>query len=292
MKDVAKGADSATDGIESHGLQCMEIWGGHSSVSQAVTTPGLDIRVRSRPYQGAQFGGDVHYVSLCGAGLITRLILADVSGHGTTVAESARSLRDLMRRHINRKNQLRLVEELNKQFAVVDQQGRFATAIVATYLAHRDELSLCNAGHPRPLWYRSRTRQWQIVLSEEAKTPTSVANLPLGILDSTSYGSAVLTLEPNDLLLIYTDALTEAHGLNDRMLGEAGLIEMLSSIDGSDPACLLDSLDRALFDFQGSRQVQDDLTYLLIHHNGSNPTRLSVIQKLDVYAKVFGLKSV
>jgi hypothetical protein len=76
------------------------------------------------------------------------------------------------------------------------------------------------------------------------------------------------------------------------MLEEAGLIEMLSSINADDPACLLDSLDRALFEFQGNRQVQDDLTYLLIHHNGSNPTRLSLTQKLDVYAKVFGLKSV
>ena len=63
-----------------------------------VSTPGLDLWVWSRPYQQAAGGGDVHYVSLCGGGLITRLILADVSGHGDSVAELATSLRDLMRR--------------------------------------------------------------------------------------------------------------------------------------------------------------------------------------------------
>ena len=116
-----------------------------------------------------------------------------------------------------------------------------------------------------------------------------MANLPLGVLDSTSYGSAVLTLEPNDLLLFHTDALTEARSPDNRMLGEAELIQMLLSIDGSDPAYLLDSFDRAPFEFQRNMQVQDDLTFLLIHHNGTNPSRLSLTKKLDVYAKVFGL---
>jgi serine phosphatase RsbU (regulator of sigma subunit) len=292
MKDADEGVESIARSAKHHGLQCMEIWGGHSTVNQTVTTPGLEIRVRSRTYHGDEYGGDVHYVSLCGAGLITRLIVADVSGHGTTVAESARSLRDLMRRHINRKNQSRLVQELNKRFAVVAEQGRFATALVATYLAHRDELTLCNAGHPRPIWYRARARQWQLVLGEDVKASTTIANLPLGILDSTSYESAVLTLEPNDLLLFYTDALTEAHQPDGKMLGEAGLLEMLSAIDPSRVGEVLDSLDQALSGFQGTSQVHDDLTYMLIHHNGSNPKRLSLTQKLDVYAKVFGLKSV
>src|SRR5262249_29484123 len=99
-----------------HALQCMEIWGDNRAADTGVSTPGLDLWVYSCPHDQADGGGDVHYVSLCGGGVITRFILADVSGHGASVANMARSLRDLMRRNINRKNQASLVKELNRQF--------------------------------------------------------------------------------------------------------------------------------------------------------------------------------
>src|SRR5271157_5128159 len=85
-----------------HAMHCMEIWGGNQAVESAVSTPGLDVWVYSRPYQGEARGGDVHYVSLCGGGIVTRIIIADVSGHGESVAGFSGTLRTLMRRNINR----------------------------------------------------------------------------------------------------------------------------------------------------------------------------------------------
>src|SRR3954453_512352 len=79
-------------------MHCMEIRGGSQAVEEAVTTPGLDAWISSRPHEGADSGGDVHYVSLCGGGVITRLIVADVSGHGKAVAECSASLRAMMRK--------------------------------------------------------------------------------------------------------------------------------------------------------------------------------------------------
>src|SRR5947207_300791 len=64
---------------EHHALQCMEIWGGSAAASaQSVNTPGLHATVLSRPFEGAAEGGDIHYVTVCGGGIITRAILADV----------------------------------------------------------------------------------------------------------------------------------------------------------------------------------------------------------------------
>src|SRR5690348_11222839 len=99
----------ARDTADRHTMQCMEIWGGSGAVETSVRTPGLDTWVYSRPFEGAAEGGDVYYVSLCGGGVITRLIVADVSGHGAAVAEISRALRTLMRQNINRKSQARLV---------------------------------------------------------------------------------------------------------------------------------------------------------------------------------------
>ncbi|MBA4067536.1 MAG: hypothetical protein C0501_28275, partial [Isosphaera sp.] len=86
-------------------LQCMEIWQGSGAAERVVGTPGLDAWVVSRPFEGAARGGDVHYVSLCGGGAITRLVVADVAGHGAAVADVAKALRRLMRRNINQKSQ-------------------------------------------------------------------------------------------------------------------------------------------------------------------------------------------
>src|SRR3984957_16578292 len=130
---------------QGHTLQCMEIWGGIEPVERAVSTPGLDLWVYSQPFEGDAQGGDVYYVTLCGGGIITRLVVADVSGHGSSVAEFSSSLRSLVRQNINQKSQKRLVERLNRQFALEAEMQRFATALVITYLASTDRLSVCNA---------------------------------------------------------------------------------------------------------------------------------------------------
>ncbi len=146
-----------------HTLQCMEIWGGIEPVERAVSTPGLDLWVFSQPFEGDAQGGDVYYVTLCGGGIITRIVVADVSGHGSSVAEFSLSLRSLLRKNINQKSQKRLVERLNRQFTEMAALRRFATALVVTYLASTNRLTVCNAGHPHPLLYSAATGTWSLL---------------------------------------------------------------------------------------------------------------------------------
>src|SRR5205809_333204 len=82
-------------------MQCMEVWGGNQIVDNGVNMPGLDAWVYSKPYGDAAGGGDVHYVSSCATGRIMRLLVADVSGHGSAVSSVAGQLRALMRRYVN-----------------------------------------------------------------------------------------------------------------------------------------------------------------------------------------------
>ncbi|HEX8201350.1 MAG TPA: PP2C family protein-serine/threonine phosphatase [Isosphaeraceae bacterium] len=275
-----------------HRMQCMEIWGGSNAVDRDVSTPGLDGWVYSRPYEGAAGGGDVHYVSLCGGGIVTRLIVADVSGHGAAVAELAEALRALMRRNINSKSQTRLVAALNQQFAALAEMSRFATAVVATYLAHRRRLTVCNAGHPRPLWFHASSRQWNLLTPEAGARVNQSANLPLGLDDESSYGQFSVGLGPDDVVMAYTDALIEAQDRRGRMLGEEGLLAIARGLDEADPralgAALLAGVDR----YREGGPADDDVTLLTLRHNGVGPRRMTVGEKLDVYAKVFGLKTV
>src|SRR5437899_58220 len=95
-------------------MQCMEVWGGNQVVDSSVAMAGLDAWVYSRPYGQADGGGDVHYVSSCATGRITRLLVADVSGHGVAVCDVAAQLRTLMRRYVNYLDQTRFVRSMNE----------------------------------------------------------------------------------------------------------------------------------------------------------------------------------
>lgn len=270
-------------------LQCMDIWSGNRSVENEVSTPGMELFVYSQPYRGESQGGDVHYVSLCAGGVVTRLILADVAGHGEVIASTSQTLRSLMRRFMNAKSQARLVHDLNREFSQLAQTGRFATAIVATYLSHRNRFTICNAGHPRPLWYRQASRSWSYLDNELVETGQA-SNLPLGLDESTAYQQFELKVADGDLLVLYTDALTEVHGNDDKLLAEEGLLRIVSRIGTNQVREFGNRLLQGIREFSDGRPAEDDLTILVLKFVSNRWRTPSVREKLNAYAKLLGLK--
>src|ERR1700684_1025274 len=130
-----------TDSPTQH-MQCMEVWGGSQIESSGVELAGLDVWIYSKPFGQAPRGGDVYYVSSCASGRISRLLLADVSGHGKSVASTAADLRTLMRRFVNRLDQTEFVRLLNQQFTALSKDGAFATAVVATVFERAREMGV------------------------------------------------------------------------------------------------------------------------------------------------------
>lgn len=242
---VDEAEDHATRG-QAHTMQCMEVWGSLGIVEDAATMPGLDIWVLSRPHDGAAEGGDLHVCSSCGTGRISRVILADVSGHGAKVAELGGVLRGLVRRFVNSIDHGVLLTRLNNEFHARASLGKFATAVLCTFFEPSGVMTISSAGHPRPMVYSTRTRRWRFYgdgkndlpspLSERAKGKQSEpANTPLGVLEDAKYASAPLRMSPGDVVIFYTDSLVEARtGTTAQggamLLGEAALLELVDSI--------------------------------------------------------------
>jgi serine phosphatase RsbU (regulator of sigma subunit) len=274
-------------------MQCMEVWGGSQLTSQGVVFGGLDAWVYSKPFGNAQRGGDVYYASSCATGRIARLLLADVAGHGTSVAGTAADLRTLMRRFVNRLDQTEFVRLLNQQFAALSQGGSFATAVVATFFEPSRRMTVCNAGHPRPLLYRASRQKWDFLGhgSPEpvaVKKPMGPSNLPLGMLDISQYDLFDIELEPGDCMLSYTDALMESNDSSGEMLGEQGVLRILRLIGGAEPQTLVEKLLAEIAERYPSNLTDDDVTVLLVRANGRK-ARVTLGEKLAALGRLGGL---
>ena len=76
------------------------------------------------------------------------------------------------------------------------------------------------------------------------------------------------------------------------MLGAEGLARMCEGIDAARPECLAHELIGRVRAYGGGREPDDDLTVMVLHHNGSDPPRMSVGERLTTYARLLGLSKV
>ena len=149
------------DATEPPGVHaCSEVWAGNSRTTNLFELPGLTAWVHSVPAGQARRGGDVQYVSVCPSCIVSRIALADVSGHGEAVKAFGEKLRDLMHLHLRALEQIPLMRDLN--VAVREEFGgaHYATLVAIGWHARRGLLVMTNAGHPPPLWYRASRDEW------------------------------------------------------------------------------------------------------------------------------------
>ena len=268
-----------------HELHCMEIWNGNRYIEKDVTAPGVQAWVFSQPYQGDKQGGDIHYLSLCVGGIVTRVVLADVAGHGERVSETSKKLRNLLRKFMNAKKQDRLVAELNREFTELQTKDVLATAVVATFLSHKSTLLLTNAGHPRPLIYQQSNESWRF-LDEPTTANRQGDNFPFGLDQTTSYEHFVIKIEPGDWLLLYTDAYTESCDAADQLLGEGGLLNLVEQIPRSHSVSQFGRELNRLVSKRSCRWLNEDDTTLITIRFTKERRTPGLIEKLTGYLKV------
>lgn len=250
-----------------HRMQCMEIWGSNRAIDSAVTMTGIDVRIFSQPFEQDEFGGDVYFLSSCASGRISRILLADVSGHGDQAAAVAENLRGLMQRHVNHIQQTRLCRRINEEFTESAELGYFATAVVLTYFAPSRSLSVSSAGHPPPLLYRQSTGQWSLLGADNNESIATGRSLPLGVTSQAEYTECSLKLYDGDLVVCYSDAFSESISADGKFLQSEGLVRLLADAPVDDPDALIPWLIDRLQQEDTRNLSRDDATIALIRRN-------------------------
>jgi sigma-B regulation protein RsbU (phosphoserine phosphatase) len=149
-----------------------------------------------------------------------------------------------------------LLRHANRSLISFNQQSQMFATIFVGYLDFRTGFMQCSsAGHNPPLLYRAVTQTCEYV-----KIPGVIA----GMFDSLEFLHKTIQLEPGDVLLLYTDGITEATNTADEEFGEARLEALIADNALCTAEKLVDVLIDAVTEFSGERGAFDDETLVVI----------------------------
>jgi serine phosphatase RsbU (regulator of sigma subunit) len=248
-------------------LSCLELRGGNHHATYSAEMPGLAGWISCRPLQPSARGGDVYYLTVCSHGAIARVTLADIAGHGEVVSQAALRLRDALRVHADHWDQSHLIRNLNDTFlSGSGSEMEYATAFLVSYYGGSGELLFTNAGHPEPLWYKARTGEWTL-MRDETPWSKSITDLPLGLISGTEYTQTGIDLELGDLVVLYTDGVSETEDEAGEPIGIKGLLKLVRQIPVTNAAEFGQSLRAALEEYRGMAPAGDDETIIALQRS-------------------------
>jgi sigma-B regulation protein RsbU (phosphoserine phosphatase) len=255
-----------------HRLKCAETWAGNEGTSSAADLPGLRVWVHCRPSGSSEAGGDVHYVSVCPSCIVSRIALADVSGHGRAVVTLGAKLRELMQKYLTALEQTSLMRDLNDA-ALVELDGvHYATMVAVGFHDRRGLLVMTNAGHPPAFWYRAHRGEWAWFEPRHAQERLGVSGTPLGLLANASYDRMIVKPEPEDLIVLYSDGVSEATNPAGTELGRDDLMTLARALDTSSAETLGTQLLEAITAFRGGQVPEDDETIIVLQRSSDQST--------------------
>ena len=227
---------------------------------------GVELAARCRP--AFQVGGDYYDFIPTRPELIGRrrergrwaLVMGDVMGKGVPAGLLMTMLRGMLRAEVlSGLPPDRILHDLN-QLALEDlsQSHRFVTLFYSDFDPRTRRLRFANAAHNPPLIWRSQQR---------SVSRLDAPGLLIGLQPEAEYGVGSTVLEPGDVLLYYTDGVTEAPGITGDRFDEDRLIRSLESAcrSGTGSQSILDQLFRRLDRFVGpDRQLEDDASMVVL----------------------------
>ncbi len=224
-------------------------------LTPSAAPPSDDFEFAWRSEAAMRIGGD--YVDLLTSDLgDLHAIVADASGHGINSALLMTSFRATYRGNAAWLEPSELAASMNAEVVhEVGPTGMFLTAVMVRIVPETRTLSLCSAGHNPAMIYRAATGRVEQVASHGP---------PLGFCAGVEFESYEGELAPGDVLLLYTDGVTEAVDGADEMFGEARLEQVLLEHAGRGASALLDAALAEVARFTERDDHDDDLSLMVI----------------------------
>ncbi|HEX2971051.1 MAG TPA: SpoIIE family protein phosphatase [Tepidisphaeraceae bacterium] len=216
---------------------------------KSPNVPGIDLACVYVPC--FELGGDLYdFMPLPADNL--GLVVADVSGKGVPASLIMASVRASLRAHVDNLYYLyEVMRRVNVMLCRDTKPGEFVTLFYGVLDTNSRRLTYCNAGHPAPL-----------LLRDGKIIELTSNNLVLGIDPQERYEQAIQDLKKNDVLLMYTDGLTDAMNFQRKTYGKQRLIESLAK-GGATAEIISQNILWDMRRYVGLTERTDDVTMIV-----------------------------
>jgi sigma-B regulation protein RsbU (phosphoserine phosphatase) len=219
---------------------------------QVPSIAGVELAAFSRPAQIV--GGDYFDFPLFSTGDYG-LAIGDVAGKGMSASLPMASLQSALNSIAPiSESPAEVMERINRLFTHNVHITTFITLFLASYNPATQVLTYCSAGHNPPLLLKNsgQTNNEAVWLD-----PTGAA---IGLIEDAKFFEKSLLLSPGDVILLYTDGVTEATDAREEQFGIQRLAELVRQVAKSPVQDLIATLRRALSDFTEGKPLPDDTT--------------------------------
>ena len=212
-----------------------------------------EVEVHAELLPVREVGGDLYDFHRQGDDLL--FIIGDVSGKGVPAALFMSAAVNLFRATIGHQTSPKaIMEEMNAVLSENNPSVTFVTAFIGRLHIPSGHLSFCNAGHLPPLVESTE---------HHVKTLKMGHNVPLGFEGDFNFAEDSCMLGDNEMLVLYTDGVTEARNAERELLGGQRWMEMVTQ--GGD-------LLEAVKQYIGEAEQSDDITLMTIYKKGTKNT--------------------
>ena len=218
--------------------------------------PGLDYAGDCRP--ALEVGGDYyHFMTLSPTEL--GIAIGDVSGKGIPAALLMATLRAFLRGQTigGDRDLARMMVNLNALVYESSATNRYATFFFGRYDSATRVLDYVNAGHNPPMVFRACGREGPEVVRLGAGGPV------IGLLPMCGYEQGTVTLKEGDLLVAFTDGISEAMSAAEEEFGEERLVATVGEGLSLQPTALIRHIMAATDAFAGGTPQYDDMTLVV-----------------------------
>jgi sigma-B regulation protein RsbU (phosphoserine phosphatase) len=217
--------------------------------------PGLEIAAFSRP---AQFVGGDYFDFIDFSNGFHGLAIADVAGHGVSASLHMASIQALLRTLVPvNKSPAEVMSQLHKLFIHNIRFETFVTFFIGAFDSSTKTLTFSNAGHLPPLVLRNNKSKKESV---EMLRPTGAA---IGLVEEAEFAEKTIELQKEDLLVLYTDGITEAVNPQNQEFGRERLIKLSQQVNNAPVKKVVQEIRQGLEEFSEGKPLADDTTIVI-----------------------------
>jgi phosphoserine phosphatase RsbU/P len=197
------------------------------------------------------------------------LVVADVSGKGVPAALFGMVSKTLLRAIAMRSNGKlgQTVFEVNEGLCEDNESCMFVTGFYGEFDPLTGRLDYVNAGHPLPVLVRA---------NGQASLVAGTGGLALGVMEGVAYSQGSLVLQAGDMVLMYSDGVTEGMNAAQDEYGTQRMLTLLHT-PGRPLASVRETVEMLVRDvdrFAGGAEQSDDITCIALQYHPSPPTDL------------------